>query len=54
MHDFLRSLPCAGALGGVFGAILTVDGSIRTAAICLAIAAASVVYMHIDGRYGVD
>lgn len=54
MHDFLRCIPVAGTFFGVFGAILTVDGSIRTAAICLAIAAASVVYMHIDGRYGVD
>lgn len=53
MHDFLRSLPCAGVFIGVFGAIFTAETAPVTATVLMGIAVASVVYMHIDGRYGI-
>ncbi|MDD6788828.1 MAG: hypothetical protein PUE04_01835 [Lachnospira sp.] len=53
MHEFLRSLPPAGAFLGIFGSIATAERSLLTAVILMGIAVASVVYMHIDGRYGV-
>lgn len=53
MHDFLRCIPVAGVFIGIFGSIATVEASPVKAIILMGIAVASVVYMHIDGRYGI-
>lgn len=53
MYGFFRCLPPAGALLGIFGSIATAEKSLLTAVVLMGIAAASVIYMHVDGRYGI-
>ena len=55
MHDFLWSLPIWGFFLGALGTICTMEGSIRTAVICLAVCVASFAWIKTHGDvYGID
>ena len=55
MHDFIKSLPCFGFFIGFFGTIFTMDGSLKTAFVFLAVMAVSacILLTHKEA-YGID
>ena len=55
MHDFLWSVPVWGFFIGLLGTICTMEGSIRTAVICIGICAASAAWLFSHKEiYGID